>query len=105
MTMQRVLIIGGAGKQAASIYLPIVLDRNRDDLELAAIADVIDPYGSCFSTAFSSSMYTHNTAWIALTDDTTENLRTLDEYLSQGPIDTLIISCPPLFHHAYVHWG
>jgi len=103
--MQRVLIIGGAGKQAASVYLPIVLDNNRDDIQLAAIADLTNPYDSRFTIPFSTSIHTNNTAWIALTDDIDTNFIALNEYLTKEQIDTLIVSCPPQFHHAYIQWG
>jgi hypothetical protein len=103
--LQRVLVIGGAGKQSAAVYLPTVLEGDRADIRLAAIADLVDPYTSSYSMAFSSAMQRQNTAWITLTDDTATNLSTLDEYLSRETIDTLIISCPPLYHYAYIQWG
>jgi hypothetical protein len=103
--MQRVLVIGGAGKHSAEVYLPVVLGADRDDIRLCAIADLVDPYTSRFSKTFASVMQAQNTSWVALTNETATNLSNLDEYLSREAIDTLIISSPPLSHHDYIRWG
>lgn len=103
--MQRVLLIGGAGKQAAAATLPVVLDDERGDTELAAIADLTDPFAGRYSAPFAASMHEHDTAWIALGGDTAADLRALDAGMDRKPVDTVIVSCPPQFHYTYIQWA
>lgn len=53
--MQKVLLIGGSGKQSGAVYIPILLDPTRADVQLVAITDPPDPFKSQFTSKFSES--------------------------------------------------
>jgi hypothetical protein len=103
--MQKILLIGGSGKQSGAVYLPILLGSDQNDLQLVAIADPIDPLQSRFTSKFSESLQTSKTRWLPLKNNAAENLRILSDFFRQEPFDTLAISCPPLYHAMYVEWG
>ncbi|MEK7577774.1 MAG: hypothetical protein AAB492_04135 [Patescibacteria group bacterium] len=103
--MQKVLLIGGSGKQSGAVYLPILLDTARNDLQLVAIADPLDPLKSKFASKYSDLLQSAKTRWLPLKNDPTEDLRVLSDFFKQEPFDTLAISCPPLYHAMYVAWG
>lgn len=101
--MQRILLIGGAGKQSGSVYLPILLTRK--DVSLVAIADLIDPNISSLTKKFTSDLHKARTQWINLKGDIDIDLKILDIFIQNVSCDTLIISCPPVYHTDYVEWG
>lgn len=103
--MQKVLLVGGSGKQSGAVYLPILLDPKRTDLLLVAIADPLDPFKSQFASKFSESLNSAKTEWIPLKNNTKLDIQMLDKFFQKEPCDTLAISCPPLYHATYVEWG
>jgi hypothetical protein len=103
--MQKILLIGGSGKQSSSIYLPILVDSNRKDINLIAIADPIDPFKSKFTDKFATQLKVSGTRWIALKNNLDEDIVILDEFLKNMECDTIIISCPPIYHSKYVDLG
>src|SRR6202011_2881151 len=104
--MQRIILIGGAGKQAGAVYLPILLDKDRKDLQLVAIADPTSPLESQFTKKYEQDFTDQNTRFITLTGDISKDLDLLGEFVkTEKPCDTLAISCPPTYHAAYTQWG
>lgn len=101
--MPREILIGGSGKQAAAVHLPVLLDR--PDSRLVTIADPVDPRRSPFSSKHSQGLDRVGTQWLPLSGQTNEDLDRLTQQNSENPADTLIISCPPLHHAEYVAWG
>lgn len=103
--MQKVLLIGGSGKQSGAVYLPILLDFTRKDLKLVGIADPVDSLKSPFASKYSEALQKANIRWIPLKGITSQDLKTLDDFFEEEPFDTLAISCSPLYHGMYVEWG
>ncbi len=101
--MQQTLLIGGSGKQSGAVHLPILL--NRKDVSLAGIADIIDPAISPFTKGYTSDFRKIGAKWIALEGKIDADLKKLDIFIQVIPCDTLVISCPPVYHTAYVEWG
>ena len=103
--MSKEILIGGAGKQASSVHLPILLDSTRGDSQLIGIADPIDPRRSQFTAKYAESLDNVETNWIPLTGDMVQDLGLLTNFATNNHADTLVISCPPLHHADYVAWG
>ena len=101
--MPKEILIGGSGKQAAAIHLPVLFERG--DSRLVTIADPIDPRTSPFSSKHSERLDRAGTQWLPLSGQTDQDLDRLTQHVSGNPAGTLIISCPPLRHADYVAWG
>lgn len=99
------LLIGGSGKQSGAVHLPILLESTRRGSQLAAIADPVNPHESQFTSKFSEGLKAVDSRWIPLTGIMGQDLDRLTRFFQKEPSDTLIISCPPLNHAAYVEWG
>ena len=67
--MPKEILIGGSGKQAGAIHLPVLLDRSRGDSQLTAIADPIDPRKSQFTAKHSEGLDSAGTHWVPLAGD------------------------------------
>lgn len=74
------MLIGGSGKQSGAVYLPILLDTARNDLQLVAIADPLDPLKSKFASKYSDLLQSAKTRWLPLKNDPTEDLRVLSDF-------------------------